>query len=146
VNHRQIAATRNTGARAAAGDTFVFVDADTMVTPRALRAALRVLRRGAVGGGSCVRLDGRLPLYGIALEAALRVFAPMIGLAGGCFLFCTRDAYFAAHGFDEAFYASEEIGFSQRLKRLGRFVVLHETVITSGRKVRSHTALDMLRL
>jgi hypothetical protein len=146
VNRRQIAAARNAGARAAAGDRFVFVDADTAVTPRAVRAALRALRRGAVGGGCCVRLDGRLPPYGVALEAALRVFAPMIGLAGGCFLFCTCQAYRAANWFDEAFYASEEIGFSQRLKRLGRFVVLRETVVTSGRKLRAYRGLELLRL
>src|SRR3989442_1575013 len=35
VNRRQIAATRNAGARAAIGDMFIFVDADTMVTKRA---------------------------------------------------------------------------------------------------------------
>jgi GT2 family glycosyltransferase len=74
------------------------------------------------------------------------VFAPIIGLAGGCFLYCTRESYLAANGFDEAFYASEEIGFTRRLKRHGRFVVVREAVVTSGRKVRSHTALDMLVL
>jgi glycosyltransferase involved in cell wall biosynthesis len=143
---RQIAAARNAGARAAVGDVFVFVDADTVVTPRALRAALQVLRSGAVGGGACVRLDRPLPLYGVLLETALRVVAPVIGLAGGCFLFCTKSAYLAAGGFDEAYYASEEIGFAQRLRRHGRFVVVREAVITSGRKVRSHSALAMLRL
>src|SRR3954468_10770337 len=31
VNHRQIAATRNSGARAATGDRLFFVDADTII-------------------------------------------------------------------------------------------------------------------
>jgi GT2 family glycosyltransferase len=147
VNRRQIAATRNAGARAATGELFIFVDADTMVTKRALRAALRALRRGAVGGGCSVRFDeGRLPFYAVVVERVLPMLCQAIGLAAGCFLFCTRQAYLAAGGFDEALYATEEVGFGQRLKRQGRFVILHEFVITSGRKVRAHTALDLLRI
>ena len=49
----------------AAGNIFIFVDADTAVTPRALRAALRALHAGAVGGGCCVRLDRPLPPYAV---------------------------------------------------------------------------------
>src|SRR5258708_6055980 len=38
--HRQIAATRNAGARAANGEMLLFVDADTMVNQAAIRAAI----------------------------------------------------------------------------------------------------------
>jgi hypothetical protein len=41
VHHRQIAATRNFGGRAARGDRLFFVDADTTINPRAVAAALR---------------------------------------------------------------------------------------------------------
>src|SRR6185503_16812179 len=41
VNHRQIAATRNSGARAASGERIFFVDADTVINARVLAAALR---------------------------------------------------------------------------------------------------------
>src|SRR5207249_2819322 len=36
VRHRQIAATRNSGARAAQGKRFFFVDADTIISPGVL--------------------------------------------------------------------------------------------------------------
>src|SRR5579864_3101988 len=52
VNHRQIAATRNSGGRAATGGRFFFVDADTTINPRAVASALRYLDKGAVGGGA----------------------------------------------------------------------------------------------
>jgi GT2 family glycosyltransferase len=54
--------------------------------------------------------------------------------AAGCFVFARRDAFEAVGGFDEQFYASEEIHFSRAMKRQGRFVVLKEAVMTSGRK------------
>src|SRR5688572_25807884 len=43
VNHRQIAATRNSGGRAARGDRLFFVDADTTINTRAVAAALRYM-------------------------------------------------------------------------------------------------------
>ncbi|HMJ88450.1 MAG TPA: glycosyltransferase family 2 protein, partial [Candidatus Acidoferrum sp.] len=46
VNHRQIAATRNSGARSANGEQLFFVDADTTVNPRALACALRAMDKG----------------------------------------------------------------------------------------------------
>jgi glycosyltransferase involved in cell wall biosynthesis len=40
VNHRQISATRNSGARVANGEQLFFVDADTIIKPRAVASAL----------------------------------------------------------------------------------------------------------
>ena len=146
VNHRQIAATRNAGAREAIGDMLFFVDADTLVTEPVLRSAVRALRCGKVGGGCSVRFDGSVPLYAAVMEYVLRLLLPALGLAPGCFIFCTRQAYLAAGGFDESLFATEEVAFCQRLKRLGRFVMLREFVITSARKLRVRSALDLLIL
>jgi glycosyltransferase involved in cell wall biosynthesis len=147
VNHRQIAATRNAGARAAAGEVLIFVDADTVVTTEAVRTAVRALRRGAVGGGCLVRFDGPVPLYATILERmVLPVILPLLQMAPGCFLFCTRRAFNSAGGFDETLFWSEEVAFGNRLKRDGRFVILREYVATSGRKVRTHSALGLLRV
>ena len=48
VSHRQIAATRNTGASHATGAMFVFLDADTIVNEPVITAAIRAIdsRRG----------------------------------------------------------------------------------------------------
>jgi len=119
LSHRQIAATRNAGARAA-------------------------------GGGAHVRFDGAIPVYAhVLLVVIMRLFRTA-RLAGGCFMFCTRAAFDAAGGFDERLFVSEEIAFSRSLKRAhperahpdraGRFVVLRETVVTSGRKLRGTNA------
>ena len=145
VAHRQIAATRNSGARAASGDLLFFVDADTLVPADVVRAALAALDAGAVGGGAAVRFDTRAPVWGRALLALVVLSFRLVRLAAGCFLFCRRSDFEAVGGFDEALYASEEIPLSRALGRRGRFVVLGEAVVTSGRKFRSHPAGSQLR-
>jgi glycosyltransferase involved in cell wall biosynthesis len=147
VSHRQIAATRNAGAAAATGEILIFVDADTMVTEPALRAAIEALRRGAVGGGASIRFDkGPLPFYATILEFLLPTALRILRLAPGCFIFCTRQAYHVAGGFDESLYAAEEVRFADRLRRQGEFVILREFVITSARKLRTRSAFQLLRV
>ena len=146
VAHRQIAATRNSGARRANGDWLIFVDADTLVSEAVVRSAVEALRSGAVGGGAAVEFDGTVPLYArLLLPVLVRSFR-WAGLAAGCFLFCTRHAFAAVGGFDEAFYGAEELVMSRALKRQGRFVVLRQAVITSGRKLRTHSVREMLAI
>jgi hypothetical protein len=69
-----------------------------------------------------------------------------LAVAPGCFIFCTRRAYHAVGGYSESLHFGEEVVFAHRLKRKGRFVMLRERVVTSGRKIRSHTALELLRV
>jgi glycosyltransferase involved in cell wall biosynthesis len=139
VNKRQIAAVRNAGAREASGDVLIFVDADTILPADVLRGALRELRRGAVGGGSNMRMDGQIPLFGrLYMKTFMLVWRPL-GYAAGCFLFCRRADFEAVGGFDERFFASEEIWLSKALRQRGRFVILRQAVMTSGRKMRAYT-------
>lgn len=135
VEHRKISAVRNAGARAANGEVFFFVDADTQVNERAASAALAALRGGAVGGGCVFDFDEPIPLWARTIHSMACVMGRLIRWVGGCFLFCTRDAYDATGGFSESLYAGEDIAFIQALKKVGRFVVLKPTVVTSGRKL-----------
>jgi glycosyltransferase involved in cell wall biosynthesis len=144
--NRQIAATRNAGARPARGDLLVFVDADTLVTDAVLRAAISAVRAGAVGGGAAVQFDGRVPTYARRLQPLTVWLFRVAGLAAGCFLFCTRQAFDAVGGFDESLYGAEEIALSRALKRHGRFVVLREAVTTSGRKLRAYSGWELFRV
>jgi len=144
VNLRQIAATRNAGARAAAGAWLVFVDADTITSEMLLRDAIAALNAGAVGGGCIVRFDGPVPRYGRVLIALILPLYRALGLAAGCFLFCTRQAFDAVGGFDEKLFAAEEAVLSRALARRGRFVLLRTPVLTSARKLRAHSGREIL--
>lgn len=146
VEHRQIAATRNAGAREARGDIFFFVDADTLVNAAAIQSALRGVRAGAVGGGCVPRFDGWLPLWWRLTAPALERTCRWLRFATGACLFCTRSAFETAGGFDENYYAVEDGALVVTLKRQGRFIIPAETVITSGRKIRAHSFWTLTRL
>lgn len=147
VYYRQIAASRNAGAAQAHGDLLLFVDADTHVSGTVVAAAVHAMRGGVVGGGARARFDRPVPIYGrIMAWLWLCIIQPFAHLASGCFLFCTRHAFEAAGGFDKTLYAAEDVVLSRRLSHLGRFVILQEEVVTSGRNLRSHSAFEALRI
>jgi len=146
VNHRQIAATRNSGGRAARGERLFFVDADTTVNPAVVESALRWMDKGAAGGGAPTRFEGSVPLYARLLLGWLGFFMRIASMTGGAFMFCTREAFHAVGGFDERLYGAEDAAMSAALKREGRFVVLNERLFTSGRRVRAIPGLQTLAL
>ena len=146
VNVRHIAAVRNAGAAVANGDMFIFVDADTVVNADVVAAAVRAIENGAAGGGAVVLWHGFMPVWARILSWVVLVSMRTLKWAAGCFIFASREAFTAAGGFDEGVYASEEVWLSRALKRQGRFVVLRESVVTSGRKLRTHSPMSLVRL
>lgn len=146
VTHRQIAATRNAGARAATAPRLIFVDADTVVPAGTLRATLEAWDRGIVAGGASVHLDGRLPLAARLSLPPFRLGMRVARLAAGCYVFCTREAFEAVGGFDTRLFAGEELAFSRSLWSQGPFRVLREPVYSSGRKLRTHSYWEITRL
>jgi GT2 family glycosyltransferase len=141
VNHRQIAAVRNAGARAARGDVFFFVDADTFISPGHVTGARAALAAGCAGGGARVATDGSVPLWGRVFVYVFSAFYfTVANLGAGAFLFTTRENFHAVGGFDEQLFAGEEVYFSKALKKLGRFHLIDEPVVTSGRKLRMNSA------
>lgn len=147
VTYRQISATRNAGAREARGDIFFFVDADTLVNDAVIHSALNTIEHGAVGGGCIPQFEGRLPLW-------FRLFYPLMIVVmrwllcqtGGACLFCTRESFEATGGFSEALYAAEEDRWVKALKRHGRFSVLLDPVVTSGRSLRAQSIWTIARI
>lgn len=144
IQKRHIAAARNAGARAARGEMLIFVDADTIVPSAAVKEAVRAIEGGAVGGGAGIRFDGWVPVYARVILAGLVWLFAVLKLSGGCFVFCRRDAFEAAGGWDERYYVGEEVHMCRALKRYGKFVLIREKVMTSGRKLRTYSAREVL--
>ena len=106
VHYRQIAAVRNAGARAARGDVFFFVDADTFISPAHVTGARAALAAGCAGGGARVTTDGSVPLWGrVFVHVFSAFYFTAANLGAGAFLFTTRENFEAAGGFDEQLFA-----------------------------------------
>lgn len=146
VQVRQIAAARNAGAREARGELLIFVDADTIVPPRILRAAVQAMRDGAVGGGAGAEFEPDAPPWAHRAIGLARWILRTAGWAAGCFLFVRREVFQRAGGFDERYFASEEIHLSRAIKRFGRFVILRDNVLTSARKAEHYSLAHSLWL
>lgn len=145
IHRRQIAAARNAGARAARGEYLFFVDADTRINRTHVTEAMAVLEAGYAGGSARVALDGMIPIWGRILLHAFGTLYFGLNLGAGAFLFTTRHNFHAIGGFDEQYFAGEEVYFSLALRKLGRFKVLREPIVTSGRKLRMYPAKQFLR-
>ena len=70
----------------------------------------------------------------------------LIHQTGGACVFSTREAFAGSGGFSEAHFAAEEMGWIKGLKRQGRFVVLREPVVTSGRNIRAQSPWTIARV
>src|SRR5436190_2558383 len=144
INRRQIAASRNAGGRAAQGEYLFFVDADTRINRVHVTQGLAALEAGYAGGSARVALDGFIPIWGRVLLRAFGALYFGLNLGAGAFLFTTRRNFEAIGGFDEQYFAGEEVYFSLALRKLGRFKVLREPVLTSGRKLRMYPARQIV--
>ena len=139
INRRQIAAARNAGARGARGEILFFVDADTRINARHVLGGIEALKMGYAGGSAHVITDGDIPRWARILLRSFCAIYFAVSLGAGAFLLTSRRNFDAAGGFDEQFFIGEEVYFSFALKRLDRFKVLREPVITSGRKLRMYS-------
>jgi len=149
----QIARARNAGARAAAGDYLVFLDADTTLEGDIFEQVATNLSSGRViGGGAWVEPDtgwfGRL-LFKYAVNYALA----LKNITVGPFLYCETKAFHEVGGFDEALYAGEEFSLARRLKEAGHKdhkkwkIIKYDSghrVVTSSRKFEKFGGLEMV--
>ena len=145
INRRQIAASRNAGARVAQGEYLFFIDADTRINRAHVSGGIAALEGGYAGGSARVAMDGFVPVWGRMLLRGFSLVYFSMNLGAGAFLFTTRRNFDVIGGFDEQYFAGEEVYFSLELKKLGGFKVLREPVVTSARKLRMYPAKDFLR-
>jgi glycosyltransferase involved in cell wall biosynthesis len=136
----QIARARNSGAAAATGDWFIFLDADSHPSAELFQEVIDLIRSGScLGGGCTIKLDQPYPV-GSHILSLWNWLSRRFRLMAGSFIFCEAGAFRKIGGFNQALFASEEIDLSKRLKsharKLGRsIIILHRhPLVTSGRK------------
>ena len=148
----QIARSRNSGAAAAAGDWFLFIDADSELTPGLLGETLdAMVQPDIIGGGSTICLDSSELLPRI-LSFCWNSYSRLRTLMAGSYIFCCAQAFKLAGGFPLEYFVAEELYFALRLKEVARqqgkrLVILHRHPLkTSARKMKLYSKTDFLRL
>jgi glycosyltransferase involved in cell wall biosynthesis len=148
VELRNIGAVRNAGAQVARFEWLVFVDADTVVPAETLAETILALEDGCSGGGARVDLSREAPLPWIKwlMYLAVVFFWQILGgWAAGCYMFCQRRLFDDFGGFDENFFAAEELFFSRNLKQRGKFRIIGIPVVTSARKLHGYSVWQLCR-
>jgi rSAM/selenodomain-associated transferase 2 len=125
----------NAGARAATGDTLVFLHADTRLPSGAgdsLRSALEPPQVSV--GCFCVRFEHRKPrsLGIVAAGINLRTLLTR-SATGDQVIFARRSAFEKIGGFRE-WPLFEDVDFVSRLKQIGKFAVIRSCVTVSARR------------
>ncbi len=148
----QIARARNRGAAVATGDWLVFVDADSHPSRELFADVAAQIQSGrCLAGGSTVRMDERHWAAGFVTDLWNLASRTGCWLAGS-FIFVEAAAFRNIGGFDNRFFAAEELELSKRLKRLAResgrkiIILNRHPLVTSARKMRLYTTWDHLKL
>ena len=116
---RRIGAVRNAGAAAARGAIVAFIDADSQVHPDTFNVIAAFMRRPDVVGGTTGATMERWSA-GIALTYAM--FLPLVWATSMDIgvVFCRREDFEAAGGYDESLKFAEDVKFLFALRRIGR--------------------------
>ena len=123
----------NAGAAAATGDILLFLHADVWLAPGAIEGVEAAIAAGYVGGAFKQRIEKAHFLYRLIEQAAnfrarcLRVFY------GDSGIFVRRLHFYQIGGFPDI-PIMEEIGFSQKLRRLGKTALVESGIYISPRR------------
>ena len=139
-----IASIRNAGAKAAAGEILVTVDADTYIAPETFTEIRTLLESGRYIGGGAVPTFDRASL-GIAVSTfyvLLQMLPEIIrcrGMLSGAVFWCRKSDFDAVGGFDPSLVSLEDLDFAKRLKQYGKergkkYGTLKSKIYTSARK------------
>lgn len=138
-NDKNLAKIRNDGAKAASGNIFITVDADSLMSENMLFNILQTLSNDRYIGGGVSIIPERYSLGIILTVLALLPLALYYRISCGLF-FCSKESFWAIGGFDEKLCSVEDIDFAIRLKKFGKSkgknykTLFRSHIITSCRK------------
>jgi rSAM/selenodomain-associated transferase 2 len=135
----------NVGAKAASGQVFWFLHADTRVPDKAARLIIEALQQAGSWGRFDVRLSGDKLLLRL-VERMMNWRSRFTGVASGDQgIFVTRELFERVGGFAEL-PLMEDIDLSRRLKREQWPVCLRDTLTTSSRRWERNGVLRTITL
>ena len=140
---RQIARARNKGGEEAAGEVFIFCDADTRLHPETLLKIHELMKNPGILGGGIAFVPDEETSFSRCAMLLWNAVSRTLSISGGM-VFARAQAFRRIQGFPEKLYVGEEVAFQMRLKAHafkggGRTVLLRDCpAVTSNRKFREH--------
>lgn len=148
----QIARARNAGARIADGEWLLFIDADSRLAPNTVANMIKIIASGRyAGGGSTIAMPDA-PFWGRLSIVIWNLVSLLLRWAAGSFVFVRKTVFDEVQGFDEDYYAAEEVAFSRAVRARGRqlglkFAILYGTPhCSSARKFRLYSSAEFTRM
>lgn len=132
LEEKGLGVSRNTGARVAAGDLLVFLDADTILEPQALRTIAEQFTERDAGGTLKGQPDSNRFAYRLIywLKNFIHRFVVRNGSSG--VIICWKKHFTSVGGFDERLELRENSELIRRLKRFGGYKYIGTTAATTS--------------
>jgi glycosyltransferase involved in cell wall biosynthesis len=132
LSQKSLGVARNLGARMAKGELLLFLDADTILEPSALRTIAEEFSKECAAGTlkgvpDCERFKYRM-IY------AVKNFVHRSGIHRGSsgVILCWRKHFIRTGGFDEALEVRENSELIRRLRRFGAYRYIDEVAATTS--------------
>lgn len=141
LSQKSLGVSRNLGARMAKGELLVFLDADTMLEP----LALRIIAENFTTADSAGTLRGEPD----SDRFAYRMFYGLKNLIHRCYvhrgssgvILCWKEDFFRVGGFDEGLEMRENSELIRRLGKLGRYRYVNDVTATTSMRRFQHRGL-----
>lgn len=132
LSQKSLGVARNLGARIAKGRLLVFLDADTLLDPRALETI--VTQFDDRSGAGTVRGVPDVPALKYRLIYGLKNFVHRSSIHHGSsgVILCWKRHFMQIGGFDEGLEVRENSELIRRLMRFGRYKYLHNVQATTS--------------
>jgi len=122
ATEKGVARARNAGGREATGDMIIFADADTILPPTFIQAAVAMANKGTIVGGFTARMDSTkfsVRLGARVMNGYVRLMAKTPWPIAFTCLFSSKEAFTKLEGFDPLLFIMEDYDYILRAKRLG---------------------------
>jgi glycosyltransferase involved in cell wall biosynthesis len=132
LREKGLGVSRNLGARMATGDLLIFLDADTLLEPHALRIIAQQFTERDAGGTLKGQPDSGRFAYRLIywLKNFIHRFVVRNGSSG--VIICWRKHFESVGGFDERLELRENSELIRRLKRFGGYKYIGTTAATTS--------------
>ncbi|MEP6464824.1 MAG: TIGR04283 family arsenosugar biosynthesis glycosyltransferase [Parafilimonas sp.] len=131
-NKKGRAAQMNYGAAKANGDVLYFLHADSIPPEKFIDQINSAINNNSASG--CFKLAFDYQHWFLKANAWFTRFDVNAVRFGDQSLFVTKDVFKKCGGFREDLYMMEDQEIIHRIKKIGKFIVLNDIVITSARK------------